>query len=250
MAPRRSFEDSATSGRVRRSNTPVGMFRGTEMISRTQTRKRCFSQWLLREIDRFEFAVSVKQRVHGIVVAIWSPSGSEAQKKIFATIELALKLIDDVFPVRLTQIRRDFRAILVSGVKGVRRYNAVWKEDLCLCELDADYMCSPEATPADVATTIIHEFTHARFTLAGISYNEEIRAQVERACCKAQIRFAKRLAGGQPLVDAVMRNMSIDEAYWKNGAFQQRAADYLAKVGCPEWIVRVCKWIGDKRPTR
>lgn len=215
-----------------------------------QTNKALPGQWVGRLLSQLQFAISAKRRLHGLPVGIFTPSDSEAQRRIFATIESAMKLIADISPICYARIRRDFRGILVCGVEGVRAHNARWNRAVGMCELDTDYMCSADATPADVAATIIHEATHARLLRAGIDFEEERRARVERACFRAEIRFAKRLPDGQPIIDAVKRNMQREQSFWTDDAFLQRDAGTLIKLGCPRWVVQLLKKIRERRAAR
>ncbi|MFA5193303.1 MAG: hypothetical protein WC740_21550 [Verrucomicrobiia bacterium] len=161
-----------------------------------------------------------------------------------------MKLIADVSPVCYARIRREFRGFLVNGIKGARAYNACWNRTLETCELDIGYMCSEDATLADVATTIIHEATHAHLFHKGIDYNESRRARVERACFRAQIRFAKRLPDGKQIVDSVIGNMQREQSYWTNDALIQREADAFVKAGCSRRLVQVILAIGKWRAAR
>ncbi len=230
------------------ANGPVSVKRAA--ISKPQSRKARLGRWIIRQLERIEFAVAKKRSLHGVVVAVVPSSDKGVQEKIFVKVDQALKLIGEIFPVRCAQIRRHFRAIVVSGPPGLRVYNGRWEQYRGVCLLAFDYMISVEATPSDVAGTIIHEFTHARLFLHGFGYEEEMRKRVDRACCKAVIRFARRLPDGQSIIESATYFMNCDSAIWNDSARLQREADAFLKIGCPKWFVLGIKRIGDRQIAR
>src|SRR5882672_12744248 len=86
-------------------------------------------------------------------------------------------------------------------------------------------------TPAHVAATIIHEATHARLMTAGVGYEPERRAKVERICFKAEIAFASRLPDGQPIIDEAQAQIKRDPEVWTDQAARARRVSKLRELG-------------------
>ncbi|MGX9142716.1 hypothetical protein [Mesorhizobium sp. 128a] len=92
----------------------------------------------------------------------------------------ALGLIKNFDPIRYTHLRRDVGQILVTTLPASV---AQWGESLKACELDERYLTREGTTPAHIASTIVHEATHARLMRCGIGYEETLRDRVERVAC-------------------------------------------------------------------
>jgi hypothetical protein len=202
--------------------------------------------WLL--INQFMFAVSRKHSRGDIKIAmLFDKNGSAVASKI----DQALNLISEFDPRRYQQIKRDVKRIWIAAAPG---YCAEWMDELKTCVLDADYFRQVDILASEMATTIVHEATHALLDNFKIGYSEEIRAHVEQICIKSEIAFAKRLPDGRKLVEMAESKLQISEDYWTNAQFQQRNLDKLAELSKKTWIVRILYLIVkrkvDKRKVR
>lgn len=70
-----------------------------------------------------------------------------------------------------------------------------------------------QALTMKLASTIVHEATHARIEDAGVRYDEKYRERIERACRRQERHFMRRAAGdfrdacGQPYEDVYLRSL-------------------------------------------
>jgi len=101
-------------------------------------------------------------------------------------LRAALALIARVDPLRYRRLRRDMRRIAL-----LRRGGPEYASEVGACLLPSAYLKA--GTTEAVATTIVHEATHARLCRAGIGYGPAMRPRVEAACIRQQIAFAERL---------------------------------------------------------
>lgn len=106
-------------------------------------------------------------------------------------VEAALNIIRDCDPIRHRRLVRDVKQIWVWQVPGtVARFRrAEWS-----CDLDEQFV--ETATPELIASSIVHEATHARLDRMGFGYDEAIRERVERLCLRRELAFAKKFPDG------------------------------------------------------
>jgi hypothetical protein len=192
---------------------------------------------------KFTFAISRKFQRNDFKVAALA-SGKIA----FPKIDQALNLISRFDLRSYCRIQRDVKKILVFTTTP---YCAEWIGQLQMCVLDREYLCHPDVLPEEIASTIIHEATHARLERAKINYKEEMRSRIERICVKSEIAFARRLPNGEQLIKKAESRLKIPETFWKNSEFQQRQLDAIAELGEKFWPARllypVAKWIVKRR---
>ena len=168
-------------------------------------------------------------------------SGREERKTVFTKVEEALLLIKKFDPKRFNQIQRLVRCIFVFGDPTAR---GKWHQDLQTCEIQEEYVRLPDTAISEIASTIVHEATHARLMRLGIDYQEPKRLRIERLCFKASQAFARRLP--KPDRDRLLQDMeqmlSLDGEYFSDAG--QRATDLgaLRSLGCPGWLVRLLDW--------
>jgi hypothetical protein len=68
-----------------------------------------------------------------------------------------------------------------------------YKHSLKACILDERYVADSATTVERIATTIVHEATHARLERCGIEYKQELRTRIEAICFRRELAFAARL---------------------------------------------------------
>lgn len=129
-----------------------------------------------------------RRTIHGMaVVALRSREyGPEA---IFRGMEDALDLIAAHHPVWLLRMRRDVAEIRIFRHPPCR---GAFDPAARVVILDSYFVCTfPAAT---VASSLVHEATHARIAAAAphMPYSRD-RAKHERICRRSEVRFARRL---------------------------------------------------------
>src|SRR5713101_6929819 len=102
-------------------------------------------------------------------------------------VEEALRLIKTYDRVRYNRLIRDLERVWVTLLPG---YPACYDHSIRACELDTRYVLADTSQPEVIASTIVHEATHARLRRSGIGYEEDLRPRVEAVCYRAQIAFA------------------------------------------------------------
>ena len=97
-----------------------------------------------------------------------------------------------------------------------------------------------------IASTIVHEATHARLMRCGIGYETELRARVEAVCARRELAFANKLPNGAQVRESAERILELcaaDDGYWSNTAFEERhvegSIEAMRHLGAPDWLVRV-----------
>jgi hypothetical protein len=207
--------------------------------------KKPFSRKIYLLFNRFLFSVSRKHLRKDIQVAMLFSTKNENHRIAFSKIDEALNLISQFDPIRYRQIRRDVIKIWVSATPP---YYAEWLGELQTCIIDREYIGRADVSSAEVATTIVHEATHARLDRAKIKYTQDVRNRVERICVSSEIAFAKRLPNGEQLIKNAEARLQIPETFWTNAEFQQRNLDALGELAKNNFVVRflyrICKrWV-------
>jgi hypothetical protein len=162
-------------------------------------------------------------------------------------MDVALKLIREKVPRRFRELESDVRCILVAGTPA---FLGQFVNELRMIELYDAYAINTETTAEKLACTLVHESQHARLFRLGFGYEQDIRGQIERLCFRAERNFAKTLPDGGDLVAQAEWWMEADaKDHFSTEA--RREADFraLRELGCPEMIIRVVRWIGNKRAT-
>ncbi len=196
---------------------------------------------------RAMFWLSPKRRLHGIHTAIWFLASSDERLTAFTKIEAALEVIGEHAPVRFAQLCRDVKRILVFGDPTVLGRHI---RHLAMIELYFDYTLAADTSSAQLASTIVHEAQHARLCRLGFGYEEPIRGRIERLCFMAERNFAHRLPDGGEIAERAEQFMEAEaDLYFSKRALRQAKLKALRELGCPDWLVRVAAWIGERRAT-
>jgi len=112
------------------------------------------------------------------------------------------------------------------------------------CSLNPQYVLAEWMTPELLASTIVHEATHARLWAMGFRYEEEVRPRVEAICVRRELVFAAKLPRGEQVRDrAEEALMSLrSPTFLSNAAFAKSRDDYaveeLRRMGAPSWVIR------------
>jgi hypothetical protein len=196
------------------------------------------SLYILR---RILLRLSRKKECFGFNAAILFPSSGN-ERNAFSKIEAALELLSRYAPHHIRRIREQIKTIWIFTAKP---YTAEWQGDICACVLDHEYVHSEETSAEEIATTIMHEATHARVQLAGVDYEEKLRARIERLCVKSEYWFARRLPNGSELVAIGKSKLSmcdelcVEDDLLTDQAFADREANSLRDLGRDEnWLFR------------
>ena len=172
----------------------------------TPSRVSRFYSWLCRAAWR----LAEHRELRGIQVGV-SPATLDIEQASFAKIDDALALIETHDRRRFQRIRTDVRRVHAFGVQD--QYLGAWEDSGKTCLLAADWVGRADTRPADVASTIVHEATHARLSRFG--YDELQRKRIEGICHKQEEVFAMRLPDAQDLVEQARRAQTRPLWFWK-----------------------------------
>jgi uncharacterized protein YjaZ len=111
--------------------------------------------------------------------------------------------------------------------------------------LDERYVADPATTVEEIASTIVHEATHARLERYGIEYEEQRRARIEAICFRRERAFAARFTDGAELQERIARYLEWYQAnpeQFSDTRFQENrmagGIDALRYLGTPDWLIR------------
>ncbi len=111
------------------------------------------------------------------------------------------------------------------------------------CELDLRYVLREDVVPSDIASTIVHEGTHAR--LEPLGYSERLRERIEAACRSQERAFAERLpqVEGDRIRAKVGLWDNVTADFWSDAAGERQLRKgipaALEYVGLPTWLVPI-----------
>jgi hypothetical protein len=134
---------------------------------------------------------------------------------VISRLDQALALIERYQPWRLAHLRRDLRQIAVVAFPCRGAYFPT--ERRVLTELSF-LARSAEFTPAQVASSIVHEGVHARVHRMGerLGFDWEGRdmAREERACRRAELAFGESLPGdmGSAVIARATQSLQLSDA--------------------------------------
>jgi hypothetical protein len=196
------------------------------------------SQLRPRLVDRIELAMSTSRHVDGVWIGSWGRTPEEDLTRV----EGALLLIQQHSPLDHARIVRELERIWVSlSFHGLGEY----KHSLKACILDERYVADPATTVERIASTIVHETTHARLERYGIGYKEELRTRIEAICFRRELAFAVRLPDSAELQQEIARYLEWYRAnpdQFSNAHFRERhtagGIEALRYLGTPDWLVR------------
>jgi hypothetical protein len=191
-----------------------------------------------RLVDRLELRLSKNKRVDGL----WIGTYENDPEPVLRRVEEALGLIKTCDRLRYDRLTRDLERVWVRVL--LTDALGSFNESVNACELDIRFVLAETSIPEVIASTIVHEATHARLLRCGVGYEEELRARVEAVCFRRELAFAKKLPNGVQVRERAERTLKLCAAhdYWSNTAFDERyvagGIEAARHVGLPYWTVR------------
>jgi hypothetical protein len=191
-----------------------------------------------RLVDRMLLALSSGRQVDGI----WIGTGFAPEH--LSRVERALLLVKQHSPLQYSRIIRDLERIwIVLLPDRAAEYN----HSLKACVLDERFVADLATSVERLATTIVHEATHARLMRFGIGYDEDQRARIEAICARRELALAVRLPDSARLqqkiagcLDWYLNPANAD--YFRDAAFIERHTkgeiEMLRHVRWPDWLIR------------
>ncbi|QHO73138.1 hypothetical protein ACH79_11280 [Bradyrhizobium sp. CCBAU 051011] len=189
-----------------------------------------------RLVDRIQLARSTGRHLDGIWIGCW-----RGRPEDLTRVEGALLLIKQHSPLDYARITRELERVWLHLLPhGLGAYN----HSLRACVLDERYVADPATTVEQIASTIVHEATHARLERCGIEYEEQRRARIEAICFRRELAFAVRLPDSAELQEGIARCLEwyANPEHFSDAHFQEAhaagAIEALRHLGSPGWFVK------------
>jgi hypothetical protein len=190
-----------------------------------------------RIIDRIQLAMSEGRQLDGLWIGSW-----RCRPEDLTRLEAALLLVKEHSPLDYARINRELRRVWVHVLSyPLGEYNSSLKA----CMLDERYVADPNTRTEQIASTIVHEATHARLDRYGIAYEEGRRARIEAICFRRESAFAARLPDGAQLLEEITRYLdwyAENPEQFHDGHLETNRAigevEAMRHVGMPEWAIR------------
>jgi len=199
------------------------------MVRRFLELPQLFMYWLL-------WRLSERRQIRGFQIGT---VGLEAEQRniVLGKLDTALATIATNDPRRFRRIQLDVPRLLVSGRQVL--HLGRWHERLRMCQLAEDWILKPSTSATSIASTIVHEATHARLSL--VPYDEKYSHRVERACYHQEEVFAARLPDGAHLVAQARRAQQLPDTFYSKDNRRARTIETMQALGWPTWLVRALR---------
>ena len=173
--------------------------------------------------------------IRGFLVTDLSSAGS-GLPEVLSKLESALALYALHDARGFDRFCRNVRRFVLVDVPGPEYVHCVRA-----CMLRAAYV--EEASPEQVAMTVVHEGTHARLWSAGFDYAPTRRQRIESICVRAETAFAMKLPVGEQLAEQARGKLRED--WWSEENEYRRRLGQLKELGRPGWYLRFYEYLND-----
>lgn len=190
-------------------------------------------------IDRLALWFSTSRNIDGL----WAGTMESKPHPGLRRIEDALQLIKRHDSLHYSRVIHNLERVWVRLRPNNGR--ACYDPSLKACELDERYVLLETTTLEEIASTIVHEATHAKLERWGISYDEKERSRIEAVCLRRELHFIAKLPHSEPLREKRARILEwcgSDADYFSNLSFHQRnqqgAVETLRYLVASDWLFR------------
>ena len=189
-------------------------------------------------VDRLNFWLSTSRQVDGL----WVGTTESKPQPGLRRVEEALRLIKHHDSLHYSRVLHNLEQIWVHLLPNAL---ACYDGSKKACVLDERFVLLETTTLEEIASTIVHEATHAKLERWGINYDENKRSRIEAVCLRRELNFIASLPNSEPLREKIARTWEwcgSDHAYFSDVSFQQRDdqgnAETLRYLGTPDWLIR------------
>lgn len=169
-------------------------------------------------------------------------------------VEEALQLIKRHDTLNYSRITRNLDRIWVHLLPSAQAH---YDRSLNACTLDERYVLNETMTLERIASTIVHEATHARLESWGIIYEEKSRYRIEAICLRREHNFLTKLPDSGLMQEEIERTLEwcgSDQTYLSDASFRDRKdqgeIDTLRYLKAPDWFVQFAVWLIRRRRSR
>jgi hypothetical protein len=188
-------------------------------------------------VDRLDLWFSTGRDVDGL----WVGTTEDEPQPGLRRVEDALQLIKQHDPLHYSRIVQHLERI---WIRLETTATACYYKPLNACILDKRFVLLEATTLEHIASSIVHEATHARLERWGVRYEEGKRARIEAICLRRELNFVAKLPHSEPLREEIAHTLewcASDHDYFSDANFGQRelqgGVDALRQLGAPEWII-------------
>jgi hypothetical protein len=190
-------------------------------------------------VDRLNFWLSTGRKVDGLWVATTENKPQPGLRRI----EDALGLIKRHDSLHYSRVLHNLEQIWVHVLPNAL---ACYDRSTKACMFDERFVLFETTTLERIASTIVHEATHAKLEGWGVSYDDEnMRSRIEAMCLRRELDFIAKLPHSEPLREELERTLEwcvSDHDYFSNVSFQERdhrgTVETLRYLNVPEWLIR------------
>jgi hypothetical protein len=198
-------------------------------------------------VDRIGLWLSTGREIDGLWVGTTESKPHPALRRV----EDALKLIKRHDMLNYSCVTRDLDRI---WVKPIPSGQAHYERSSNACVIDERYVLQETMSIAKIASTIVHEATHARLDRWGVEYVEERRARIEEICLRRELNFLAKLPDSKSLQEEIASTtdwVAKDRDYLSDASFRERREEgeieTLRYLKTPDWLVRFFIWTRRRR---
>jgi hypothetical protein len=184
-----------------------------------------------------------RREYRGVSLSMYIDSAPLDTAALWPQLYAALDLIAAHTPVWLRRMHQMGNSINIRRIPGTRARLINGNETLLDPYLLADFL------PAQIASSIVHEATHARIRYYKIPFTAQKLAREERVCRRAELRFGQAIlsggvAGAQAVVErAQMALAARDEDVGVAVNWQELNAlavsTRISESRYPRWLKRI-----------
>src|ERR1700682_3167663 len=189
-------------------------------------------------VDRLNFWLSTSRQVDGL----WVGTTESKPQPGLRRVEEALRLIKHHDSLHYSRVLHNLERIWVHLLPNAL---ACYDGSKKACVLDERFVLLETTTLEEIASTIVHEATHAKLERWGINYDENQRSRIEAVCLRRELNFIASLPNSEPLREKIAHTLEwcgSDHGYFSDVSFQQRDdqgnAETLRYLGTPDWLIR------------
>lgn len=189
-----------------------------------------------------------------LIDRLWIGTTESKPYPALRRVEEALQLIKRHDTLNYSRITRNLDRIWVHLLPSAQAH---YDRSLNACTLDERYVLNETMTLERIASTIVHEATHARLESWGIIYEEKSRYRIEAICLRREHNFLTKLPDSGLMQEEIERTLEwcgSDRTYLSDASFRDRKdqgeIDTLRYLKAPDWFVQFAMWLIRRRRSR
>ena len=187
--------------------------------------------------------------IDGLLIDVW-----RGEPQLLSRIEGALRLIKQHDSLHYSRVVNNLDRIWVHLLPNAAAH---YDRSLNACVFDERFVLLESTTLQRIASTIVHEATHARLERWGVEYDEKKRPRIEAICLRRELNFVTGLPDSEPLQDEIKSTLEWcagDHDFFSDENFQQSEEqgvfETLRYLGAPNWLINFLMRLVQRRRER